>query len=86
VESLYALLALVLWPLDAADDVALLVHGAKRMIQASKLGGKLGLGVGGVWSIVPSGPGGNSSENGEDDDPEIDVVRLWYAICANETM
>jgi hypothetical protein len=31
VDSLYALLTLILWPLDAADDVALLVHGAKRL-------------------------------------------------------
>ena len=38
VDSLYALLILVLWPLDAADDVALLVHGAKRLANSSDRG------------------------------------------------
>jgi hypothetical protein len=38
VDSLYALLILVLWPLDAADDVALLVHGAKRLASSHDRG------------------------------------------------
>lgn len=38
VDSLYALLVLILWPLDAADDVALLVHGAKRLANTGDRG------------------------------------------------
>ncbi|KIJ43100.1 hypothetical protein M422DRAFT_253599 [Sphaerobolus stellatus SS14] len=35
IESLYALLALIMWPLEPADDVTLLIHGAKRMAQSA---------------------------------------------------
>ena len=31
VDSLYAFIIMVLWPLDMTDDVALLIHGAKRL-------------------------------------------------------
>ncbi|KAF8592146.1 hypothetical protein K439DRAFT_388574 [Ramaria rubella] len=58
VDALFALLVLVLWPLDAADDVALLVCGAKRLASGS---GSTGL-------------------------DSVDHSRLWYAICANETI
>ena len=38
VEILYALLILIVWPLDAADDVILLVHGAKNMASSATFG------------------------------------------------
>ncbi|KAF8523446.1 hypothetical protein BU17DRAFT_85730 [Hysterangium stoloniferum] len=41
VESLYALLILIIWPLDPADDVALLVDGAKRIASNGSFGGML---------------------------------------------
>ncbi|GJJ12761.1 hypothetical protein Clacol_007006 [Clathrus columnatus] len=72
-ESLYALLILVLWPLDPADDVELLVHGAKRMASA---GGRFnGLGL-----------TNNTVNKDSSEDDNLDLTRLWYAICANETI
>ncbi|KIJ50131.1 hypothetical protein M422DRAFT_27488 [Sphaerobolus stellatus SS14] len=35
IESLHALLALIMWPLEPPDDVTLLIHGAKRMAQSA---------------------------------------------------
>lgn len=73
IESLYALLILVLWPLDPADDVELLVHGAKRMASA---GGRFN---------KPSLPVDRTKDPSDDDDM-LDLTRLWYAIRANETI
>ncbi|KAF8523353.1 hypothetical protein BU17DRAFT_86098 [Hysterangium stoloniferum] len=68
-ESLYALLILIVWPLDPTDDMAFLVQGAKKMASSSKSGG------------MPSITNGRREhlEN-------IDHIRLWHAICANETI
>lgn len=62
IESLYALLILVLWPLDPADDVELLVHGAKRMASA---GGRFN---------KPNTPNDQIKDSSDDD--MLDLTRL----------
>ncbi|KAF8523445.1 hypothetical protein BU17DRAFT_85729 [Hysterangium stoloniferum] len=69
VESLYALLILIVWPLDAGADVTLLVHSAKRMASNGKLGGM-----------------DSTSNDGQPNPEDKDHKRLWYSICANETV
>ncbi|KAF8517291.1 hypothetical protein BU17DRAFT_92021 [Hysterangium stoloniferum] len=69
IESLYALLILIVWPLDAADDVAVLMQGAKRMASSDKAGG--------APSIENERP--PQTEN-------IDHIRLWYTIWANDAI
>lgn len=69
VDSLYALLILILWPLDAADDVALLVHGAKRLAMSSDRG--LSPTTNGVSHVD------HNSEHGKGN---IDNIRL---VCMN---
>ena len=93
VDSLYALLTLILWPLDAADDVALLVHGAKRLARAGDREPFVG---------PPDNSDANNSEHGNTNMDHIRLVCIWFliidssngsltitkwhAICANETM
>ncbi|KIJ34436.1 hypothetical protein M422DRAFT_263388 [Sphaerobolus stellatus SS14] len=81
IETLYALLALIMWPLEPADDVTSLIHGAKRMAQSAD-NGRLGLSAHGVYSIVPSIPPSAANLSPED----LDLIRLWYALCTNETI
>ncbi|KIJ38057.1 hypothetical protein M422DRAFT_781512 [Sphaerobolus stellatus SS14] len=82
IESLYALLALIMWPLEPADDVTLLIHGAKRMAQSAD-GGRLGLSANGMYNLAPSNtPPAAANLSTED----LDLIRLWYAICTNETI
>ncbi|KIJ50805.1 hypothetical protein M422DRAFT_244751, partial [Sphaerobolus stellatus SS14] len=42
IQSLYALLTLIMWPLEPADNVNLLIHSEKWMAQSAD-GGQLGL-------------------------------------------
>ncbi|KIJ48081.1 hypothetical protein M422DRAFT_28567 [Sphaerobolus stellatus SS14] len=82
IESLYALLALIMWPLEPADDVTLLIHGAKRMAQSAD-DGRLGLSANGMYNLAPS----NTPQTAANLSPEdLDLIRLWYAICTNETI
>ena len=80
IESLYALLILIMWPLEPADDITLLIHGAKKMVQSAD-GGRLGLAGTSTFSLEP-----NTIEHAELSAQDLDLIRIWYSLCASETM
>ncbi|KIJ40812.1 hypothetical protein M422DRAFT_256245 [Sphaerobolus stellatus SS14] len=80
IESLYALLVLIMWPLEPADDITLLIHGAKNIVQSADEG-RLGLAGTRTFSLEP-----NTIEHAELSAQDLHLIRMWYSLCASETI
>ncbi|KIJ23645.1 hypothetical protein M422DRAFT_275729 [Sphaerobolus stellatus SS14] len=75
IGSLHALLALIISPLEDADDVSLLIHGAKRMAQSAD-GGRLGHSANEMYSFAPSNVPPTTNLSPED----LDLIGLWQSV------
>ncbi|KIJ38866.1 hypothetical protein M422DRAFT_258519 [Sphaerobolus stellatus SS14] len=70
-----------MWPLEPADNIILLIHGAKRMGQSAD-SGRLSLSANGMYSFAPSNIPSPTNLSPED----LNLICLWYVMCSNETI